>query len=116
MKNLSRIVVKVGTSTLSHSTGKLNLQRIEELTRVLSDLRNSGMVTSGAVGAGIARLGLDRRPQSTAEKQALAAVGQGELMKIYERFFAHYGQTVAQLLLTKDVVDNAERRKRQGCG
>ena len=115
MEKLSRIVVKVGTSTLSHTTGKLNLQRIEDLTRVLSDLKNSGMeivlVTSGAVGAGIARLGLDRRPQSTAEKQALAAVGQGELMKIYERFFAHYGQTVAQLLLTKDVVDNTERRE-----
>lgn len=114
-KKYSRIVVKVGTSTLSHPTGKLNLRRIEELSHVLSDLKNSGLeivlVSSGAVGAGIARIGLDRRPESTEEKQALAAIGQGELMKIYERFFAHYGQTVAQLLLTKDVVDNPERRE-----
>ena len=111
----SRIVVKVGTSTLSHESGKLNLRRIESLARVLSDLKNSGieivLVSSGAVGAGIATLGLDRRPKDTAEKQALAAVGQSELMKIYERFFSIYGQTVAQLLLTKDVVDNPERRE-----
>ena len=111
---LSRLVVKVGTSTLSHDTGRLNLRRIEALARVLSDLKNEGreivLVSSGAVGAGIARLGLDRRPSGVAEKQALAAIGQGELMKIYEHFFSDYGQTVAQLLLTKDVIDNPERR------
>lgn len=109
-----RIVVKIGTSTLTHSTGKLNLRRIELLTRALSDLKNGGLeivlVSSGAVSAGIARLGITHRPRSTEEKQALAAVGQSELMKIYERFFSSYGQCIGQILMTKDVIDNEIRR------
>jgi glutamate 5-kinase len=101
-----RIVVKVGTSTLTHATGKLNLYRIEKLVRELADLANEGreiiLVTSGAVGAGLDRMGLAERPKTIPEKQALAAVGQGILMHIYEKIFAEYGQTVAQVLLTKE--------------
>ena len=109
-----RIVVKVGSNTLSHSTGNLNLRRMERLVRILSDFQNDGrqivLVSSGAVSAGISRLGLGRRPESTEEKQALAAVGQAELMQVYERFFGSYGHSVGQLLLTKDVIDNPIRR------
>lgn len=101
-----RIVVKVGTSTLTYSTGKLNFNRIEKLVRELSDLQNQGkeiiLVTSGAVGAGMDRLGLKERPKSIPEKQALAAVGQGILMHTYEKLFAEYGQMVAQVLLTRE--------------
>lgn len=101
-----RIVIKVGTSTLTHATGKLNLYRIEKLVRELADLANEGreiiLVTSGAVGAGLDRMGLAERPKTIPEKQALAAVGQGILMHIYEKIFAEYGQTVAQVLLTKE--------------
>ena len=108
-----RIVIKVGTSTLAHSTGRLNIRRIEHLCKVMSDLKNAGheviMVSSGAVGAGYARLGLDKYPDTLAKKQACAAVGQSQLMKIYENFFAEYGHTVAQILMTKDVVDNPHR-------
>lgn len=102
----SRIVVKVGTSTITYKNGQLNLNRLEKLVRELSDLKNSGhqviLVTSGAVGAGMARLGYSERPKDVAEKQALAAVGQGILLRIYERLFDEYGQTVAQVLLTKE--------------
>lgn len=108
-----RIVVKIGTSTLTHDTGKLNLHRIETLARVLSDIKNSGaeviLVSSGAVSAGVAKLNC-ARPTSTKEKQALAAVGQNELMKLYGKFFSLYGHTVAQIMLTKDVIDNPVRR------
>lgn len=101
-----RIVVKVGTSTITHPSGQLNLNRLEKLVRELSDLKNSGrqviLVSSGAVGAGMARLGYSQRPKDVAEKQALAAVGQGILLRIYERLFDEYGQTVAQVLLTKE--------------
>lgn len=101
-----RIVVKVGTSTLTHSTGKLNFFRIEKLVRELSDLVNQGrdviLVTSGAVGAGMDRLGLKERPKTIPEKQAAAAVGQGILMHTYEKLFGEYGQTVAQVLLTRE--------------
>ncbi len=101
-----RIVIKVGTSTLTHATGKLNLYRIEKLVRELADLANEGreiiLVTSGAVGAGLDRMGIAERPKTIPEKQALAAVGQGILMHIYEKIFAEYGQTVAQVLLTKE--------------
>ncbi len=113
LRNARRLVVKIGTSTLTHSTGKLNLKRIEVLARTLSDLKNEGrqivLVSSGAVGAGVARIG-NGRPHSTPEKQALAAVGQSELMNLYSRFFTEFGQTVAQILLTKDVVDMPQRR------
>lgn len=110
-----RIVVKVGTSTLTHATGHLDLRRIETLVRVLADFRNKGheivLVSSGAVSAGIARLGVDHRPRSTEEKQALAAVGQSQLMKLYERLFSDYGYCVGQILLTRDVMDSPTRRK-----
>ena len=108
-----RIVVKIGTSTLTHEEGHLNLRRIETLVKTLSDFKNAGLqvilVSSGAVSAGVAKVGT-HRPTCTAEKQAMAAVGQSELMKLYSRFFSDYGHTVAQILLTKDVIDNPERR------
>ncbi len=106
MKDVKRVVVKVGTSTLTYANGKLNLQRMETLVRELADLANQGhellLVTSGAVAAGMDRMGLKKRPGSMPEKQALAAVGQGILMHIYEKLFAEYGQTTAQVLLTKE--------------
>lgn len=109
-----RIVVKVGTSTLTHATGHLNLRRIERLVKVLSDLQNSGMrvvlVSSGAVSAGVAKIGFGHIPSTPEEKQAMAAIGQSELMKIYDRFFSDYGHTVAQILMTKDVMTNPVRR------
>lgn len=106
-----RIVVKVGTSTLTYENGTVNLHRIEKLCRVLSDLKNRGyeiiLVSSGAIGIGVGKLGLSERPDSTSEKQALAAIGQCELMFIYDKFFGEYNQTVAQILLTRDNVDNS---------
>ena len=108
-----RIVVKVGTSTLTHSTGKLKFQRIEKLVRELSDLVNQGrqiiLVTSGAVGAGMERLGLKEKPKTIPEKQAAAAVGQGILMHTYAKIFAEYGQVVAQVLLTRE--DSVNRKR-----
>ncbi len=113
LKDCRRIVVKIGSSTLTHEEGHLNLRRIETLVKVLSDFKNAGrqviLVSSGAVSAGVARVGT-HRPTCTAEKQAMAAVGQSELMKLYSRFFSDYGHTVAQILLTKDVIDNPARR------
>ena len=115
IKNSSKIVVKVGTSTLTYDNGKLNIRRIETLTRVLSDLKNRGkdviLVSSGAVGVGVSKLGLKERPRDTIGKQAAAAVGQCELMNIYGKLFAEYGYTVAQVLLTKDVVDHSVREE-----
>ena len=109
LKFARRIVVKVGTSTLSHGESgkfKLNLYRIEQLIRELADLHNAGkeiiLVTSGAIAAGIGKMSLHEKPKSIPANQALAAIGQGVLMHIYEKFFAEYGQTMAQLLLTKD--------------
>lgn len=110
----NRIVVKVGSSTLTHSSGRLNLRRIEALAKTLSDLKNAGkeiiLVTSGAVSAGIAKAGLGHRPESLEEKQAMASIGQSELMKIYDRFFSDYGHKIGQILMTRDVVDNPVRR------
>ena len=115
MNNCKKVVVKVGTSTLTHETGKLNLHRIEKLARCLSDLKNQGMdivlVSSGAIGVGMGQLGLHERPHSIREKQAAAAVGQCELMFIYSKLFNEYGHNVAQILLTKDATDNTERRE-----
>ncbi|MBQ7661176.1 MAG: glutamate 5-kinase [Clostridia bacterium] len=109
-----RIVVKIGSSSLTHDTGKLDLRRIEHLCRVLADLKNMGkeviLVSSGAVAAGVSKIGC-ARPRRTAEKQALASVGQIELMRLYGEFFSLYGQTVAQILLTKDVIDSPARRE-----
>ncbi len=109
----TKIVVKVGTSTLTHATGQLNLRRIETLCRTLSDIKNAGrevvLVTSGAIGVGTAKLGLPARPRDTRGKQAAAAVGQCQLMHIYDKFFGEYGHPVAQMLLTRDVVDDLQR-------
>ncbi len=108
-----RIVIKVGTSTLTYGTGKLNFQRIEKLVRELADLANQGkqiiLVTSGAVGAGMDRLGLKEKPKTIPEKQAAAAVGQGILMHTYEKIFGEYGQVVAQVLLTRE--DSVNRKR-----
>ena len=113
LSKFRRIVVKIGTSTLTHDEGHLNLRRIEALVKVLSDFKNAGkqviLVSSGAVSAGVARMST-RRPINTAEKQAMAAIGQSELMKLYSRLFSDYGHTVAQILLTKDVIDQPARR------
>lgn len=108
-----RIVVKVGTSTLTHNTGKLNINRMEMLIRQLADLRNQNrevvLVTSGAVGVGLGRLGLSERPATIVQRQALAAIGQGLLMQVYEKLFAEYGQTVAQILLTRSDISDRKR-------
>lgn len=105
-----RIVIKVGSSTLTHENSRLNLRRLEALTRTLSELKNAGMeivlVSSAAISAGVAKLGLEKRPSTTVEKQAVAAVGQSELMKVYEHFFGMFGHTVGQILITKDELDN----------
>ena len=107
------IVVKVGTSTLTHSTGKLDLRQMEKLVRDLADLANQGkkpvLVSSGAVGAGLGRLGFTKRPRTLREKQAIAAVGQGILLQMYEKLFAEYGRVVAQVLLTRN--DFSDRRR-----
>ena len=100
-----RVVVKVGTSTITYSNGKINYEKIEKLARIMTDLQNQGkemiLVSSGAGAAGVGRLGLDAKPSTIPGKQACAAVGQGILMHIYERLFGEYGQVVAQVLLTK---------------
>ncbi|MBR2714597.1 MAG: glutamate 5-kinase [Ruminococcus sp.] len=111
--NKKRIVIKVGTSTLTYENGKINLRRVDTLCKVLSDLRNFGhdiiLVSSGAIGVGVGKLGLKERPSSTMEKQALAAVGQCELMFMYDKFFSEYNNTVAQVLLTKYSVDSEHK-------
>ena len=110
-----RIVVKVGTSTLTYPTGRLNIRRTEELVKVLSDLKNAGneviLVSSGAIGMGVGKLSLPARPEDMAGKQACAAVGQCELMYTYDRLFADYNHTVAQILLTGVDVEHTERRQ-----
>lgn len=110
-----RIVIKVGTSTLTYDTGKVNFPRIDKLAMVLSDLVNQGrevvLVTSGAIGVGVGKLKLKEKPKTVREKQAVAAVGQCELMHIYSRFFSEYGHTVGQILLTRDVVENPHTRQ-----
>lgn len=109
-----RIVVKVGTSSLTHKNGKINLKKMENLARVLTDLTNEGkeviLVTSGAIGTGAQRLGLVKRPDKLEMKQATAAVGQAILMQLYQKFFGEYNQVVAQVLLTKDVIDDKIKR------
>lgn len=106
LKEANRIVVKVGTSTLTHGAGGLNLRRIDLLVRELADLMNAGkelvLVSSGAIAAGMGRLGLKEKPAAIPKKQAIAAIGQGVLMHIYEKFFAEYGVTMGQILLTKE--------------
>lgn len=110
-----RIVVKVGTSTLAHGTGRLNIQRMELLCKVLSDLKNAGheivLVSSGAIGMGVGKLSLGARPADMPTKQAAAAVGQCELMYFYDKLFAEYNHIVAQILITApDLSDGASHR------
>ncbi len=109
-----KIVVKVGTSTLAHATGHLNIRRVEDLCRVLSDLKNAGhqiiLVSSGAIGMGVGKLGLTERPADMPGKQAAAAVGQCELMYTYDKLFSEYNHTVAQILLTGEDIENSDRR------
>ena len=115
VKEAKRIVVKVGTSTLTYDNGNINLTRIERLTRVLSDILNSGkevvLVSSGAVGVGINKLKLKEKPTAIREKQAVAAVGQCELMHIYSKFFGEYSHIVGQVLLTRDVIEDDHIRE-----
>ena len=122
-----RVVVKVGTSTLTHRTGRLNIRRVENLVKTLADLQNAGheivLVSSGAIALGMGKLGMTKRPSDTPGKQACAAVGQCELMYMYDKFFAEYSIVVAQVLLTKyvlledrrqHVVNSMERLVSQG--
>ena len=110
-----RLTVKVGTSTLTHATGNLNIRLVEDLCKVLSDIKNAGneiiLVTSGAVGMGVGKLSLKERPRDLPTKQAAAAVGQCELMYTYDRLFSMYNHTVAQLLLTAGDISSPERKK-----
>ena len=115
IKSASRIVVKVGTSTLTYDTGKMHLKRIETLAKTLCDLHNSGkeiiLVSSGAIGIALGKLGYSKKPEETNIRQALAAVGQCELMYLYDKMFSEYNNTVAQILLTRDDII-IPRRKR----
>ncbi len=110
-----RIVVKVGTSTLTHKTGKTNIARISDLVNVLADLHNMGheiiLVSSGAIAIGTSRLGLKRKPDTIMGKQAAAAVGQGELMFLYDKFFGEYDVVVSQLLFTYDALENPDNKE-----
>jgi glutamate 5-kinase len=115
LKDKKKIVVKVGTSLLTYENGKINLQRMEKLVRVLADLSNSGkevvLVSSGAVGVGLGMIGLENKPENLVMKQALAAIGQVGLIRLYQKFFDEYNKTVAQVLLTRDGIENSLRRK-----
>ncbi|WP_411681752.1 glutamate 5-kinase [Clostridium thailandense] len=113
LKNVKRVVVKIGSSTLTHSSGFLNLSRIEKLVRQISDLHNQGieivLVSSGAIAAGIGKLGLKNKPATIPEKQAAAAIGQGILLHMYEKMFSEYGKIAAQILITREDVSNRTR-------
>lgn len=110
-----KIVIKIGTSTLTHTTGRVNIRRVEELCRVISDLKNAGhdiiLVSSGAIAMGVGKLNLPARPSDMPTKQAAAAVGQCELMDTYDRLFAAYNHTVAQLLITAPDIDDPTRKE-----
>ena len=110
-----RIVIKVGTSTLTYETGKINIRRLVKLCSVLADLHNSGkevvLVTSGAIGVGVGKLGLKERPKDIPGRQAAATVGQCELMFMYDKFFGENGVKTGQLLITKSDIENEQRRK-----
>lgn len=114
MDNVSRVVVKIGTSSLMHANGKLNLRAIDQLSYTLTGLVNEGkqviLVSSGAIGAGMGRVGLTKRPEQIQKQQALASIGQSELMTVYQQRFAAYGQRISQVLLTHDVLDYPQSR------
>ena len=109
-----RIVVKVGTSTLTHATGRINIRHVEVLCKVLSDIRNAGhelvLVSSGAIGMGVGKMNLPKRPDDMPSKQAMAAIGQCELMYFYDRLFSEYSHVVAQILLTGEDLREDKRR------
>lgn len=115
VRNAKRIVIKIGTSSLTHENGRLNLEKIEKLVRILTDLNNSGkemvLVSSGAVNAGMQRLGRNKPPAELAQKQAFAGIGQAILIQIYQKFFNEYNQTIGQILLTRDVMDDQIKRQ-----
>ncbi len=115
LKNCKRIVIKIGTTTLTYDNGRLNLKRISKLAWVLSDLNSQGkeivLVSSGAISVGTERLGLEKRPRDIRGKQATSAVGQAVLMQIYQNLFLEYNQQVAQILLTRDVLDDPIRKE-----
>ncbi len=115
LKNKKKIVVKVGTSNLTFPNGKLDLNKVEKLARVISNIHNSGknvlLVSSGAIAIGAGKLGYCEAPKTLAEKQAAAAIGQAELMKIYQKLFAEYNQTIAQVLITKDIMVDETKNK-----
>jgi len=115
LKKSKRIVIKIGSSSLTYPTGKLNLKRIESLVKTISGLSNMGkeiiLVSSGAVSAGTAKLGMKPPLAKIEDKKAAAAVGQAELMKIYDRFFSSFGVKIAQLLLSRDIIENEVSRK-----
>ena len=110
-----RLVIKIGTSTLAHAGGRLNIRRTEELCKTISDLKNAGLeiilVSSGAIGMGTGKLSLKERPADMPTKQAAAAVGQCELMYTYDRLFSEYNHTVAQILITADDIRHEERHR-----
>lgn len=109
------IVIKIGTSSLTYSNGRINLNKIDQLSRVISDIKNSGLkvilISSGAIGAGMDRIGLKEKPKELQLKQATAAVGQAILMQFYQKFFGEYNQAIAQILLTKDVFTNEIKKR-----
>ncbi len=113
-KNAKKIVVKIGSSSLTYDTGLINMRRIESLCKLLSDIHNSGkqviLVSSGAIAVGTAKLGLRVYPKTTAERQAAAAVGQSELMYLYDKFFSEYNHKIAQVLLTREDIENPKRK------
>ena len=114
-EKIKRVVIKVGTSTLTYDNRKPHFQHIERLVRNISDIKNSGrdviLVSSGAIAIGVSKLDMAEKPQGTPAKQAVAAVGQLTLMYTYDKFFAEYGQKVAQVLLTRDVFENEQRNQ-----
>ena len=109
-----RVVIKIGTSTLAHSTGRINIRRVEELCKVLSDIKNAGneiiLVSSGAIGMGVGKLSLSGKPSDIPTKQAAAAVGQCELMYVYDKLFSEYNHTVAQILITGEDIEHSDRK------
>lgn len=115
LKKCKRVVVKVGTSSLTYSNGRPNLGNMENICRAISDLMNQGyevvLVSSGAIGIGMGKLKLSEKPSSVREKQAVASVGQSEMMSLYSKFFAEYGYLVGQILMTRDAVDDPLTRK-----
>ncbi|MBQ7265167.1 MAG: glutamate 5-kinase [Firmicutes bacterium] len=118
IKECKRVVIKVGTTSLTYLNGKINISKIDRLARVITDITNSGkeviLVSSGAIAVGSDRLNLEQRPRDTIGKQAASAVGQVFLIQLYERMFAQYNRKVAQILLTRSVFDNDVRKKNAG--